>query len=94
MLCVFAIITPKQEYFETALNAVLAIIEKTNKEEGCYQFDVHTDMPRTQLFLYERWHDEAALQFHYKQDYTQEVFASYTDWLDKPVEITKMQPAK
>lgn len=43
-----------------------------------------------QLFLYEEWVNEAALEQHYQQPYTQAVFESYQEWLAKPVEINKM----
>jgi quinol monooxygenase YgiN len=34
--------------------------------------------------------NEQALQLHYEQDYTKAVFAQYEEWLEKPVEVTKM----
>jgi len=68
MHCVFATITPKEEYFESAKTAILSILEDTRNETGCIQFDVHTNTDETELFLYEQWVNESALQLHYLQD--------------------------
>ena len=70
MHCVFATITPKEEYFESAKTAILSILEDTRNETGCIQFDVHTNTDETELFLYEQWVNESALQLLYLQDYT------------------------
>lgn len=90
MHCIFATITPKPKYFESAEKAILGILESTRKEEGCFQFDVHTNQSRTELFLYEQWHDESALALHHQQHYTKEVFSAYEEWLAKPVDITAL----
>lgn len=42
------------------------------------------------LHLFECFENEQALQLHYEQDYTKAVFAQYEEWLEKPVEVTKM----
>lgn len=94
MYCVFATITPKSHYYGSARDAIISILENTRKESGCIQFDVHTNTQQTQLFLYERWHDEAALQLHYQQPYTKKVFAAYDEWLSIPVEIVTMGSLK
>ncbi len=91
MHCVFTTITPKEEYFESAKTAILSILEDTRNETGCIQFDVHTNTDETELFLYEQWVNESALQLHYLQDYTQKVFVAYETWLAKPVDITAME---
>ncbi|MDO6710393.1 MULTISPECIES: putative quinol monooxygenase [Aliiglaciecola] len=90
MHCIFATITPKPQYFKYAKKAILGILGATRKEEGCLQFDVHTNQSETQLFLYEQWQDESALEQHYQQDYTKQVFTAYQDWLAEPVEIKTM----
>ena len=90
MHCIFAIITPKPECFESAEKAILGIVESTRNEAGCIQFCVHTDESRTALFLYEQWHNESALTLHYEQSYTKEVFAAYEGWLLKSPEISAL----
>ncbi|MFT2089939.1 putative quinol monooxygenase [Paraglaciecola sp. 2405UD69-4] len=88
MHCVFATITPKEQFFDIAKNAILSILEPTRQEAGCVQFDVHSNKEQTQLFLYEQWKSEQDLQLHYQQNYTQRVFEAYEKWLAKPVDIT------
>ena len=92
-LSVFACITPKAEHFEDAKSAISAILDRTRSEHGCRLFMLHEDGERCgRLFLFEMWDDDAALQRHYEQPYTREVFAAYEDWLAEPVAITKMTP--
>lgn len=100
-LFLFACITPKAEYAIAAKEALMGILAATRAESGCLQFELHDnfalhdnfeshDSEASQLFLYEEWVDEAALEQHYQQPYTQAVFESYQAWLAKPVEINKM----
>ena len=87
MHCLYAKITPNPEHYDSAKAAILSILDDTRKENGCIQFDIHTDNDASVLFLYEQWVNEAALQNHYEQSYTKSVFESYATWLAKPVEI-------
>lgn len=81
MLTYFATIAIKPEHFEEAIVAVQNIVARTRQEKGCHQFDLYADATKNQLFIMEKWDDQAALDFHYAQDYTRAVFASYEDWL-------------
>ena len=87
-LFLFATISPKDEYFVKAKEALLNMIEDTRKEEGCKKFDLHDD--GKQLYLYEEWLDELSLHQHHEKEYTKEVFEKYKTWLKKPTEIVKM----
>ena len=87
MYCIFATITPKSEYFDDAKEAIRSILDNTRQESGCIQFDIHTNESASELFLYEQWDDESALQNHYEQSYTKRVFKSYETWLAKPVDV-------
>ncbi|MCH2256027.1 MAG: antibiotic biosynthesis monooxygenase [Alteromonas sp.] len=87
MFCVFATITPKNEYFDDAKAAIQSILEETRNEVGCVQFDIHTNQESSVLYLYEQWTDEAALENHYNQSYTRQVFKSYEQWLAAPVDV-------
>ena len=91
-LFVAAIITPKPEHFEDARLALLGILPQTRAEPGCVLFDIHTgiDAHKGELILYEEWVDEAALEAHYAQDYTKQVFENYQQWLAKDVMIIHM----
>jgi len=87
-LFLFAKVLPKAENFQKAKEALLNIIEKTRKEEGCLQFHLHDD--EQYLYLYEEWINEQALILHYEQAYTKEVFTKYESCLAKEVEVNKM----
>jgi quinol monooxygenase YgiN len=90
-LFVFAKIYPKSEFFGNAKAAILNIVEQTRLEAGCLQFELHEDHEQNYLFLYEEWESEIALESHYQQTYTSEVFESYKEWLASPVEVVKMK---
>jgi len=87
----FARITPKPEHFSAAREAILEIVPATRQESGCREFVLHEARDGSgQLFLYETWDDDAALEAHYARPYTRAVFARYQNWLAQPVEITKL----
>tara|TARA_R110002072_G_scaffold222478_2_gene379413 strand:- start:217 stop:1404 length:1188 start_codon:yes stop_codon:yes gene_type:complete len=90
-LFVSARITLKPEYYAEGLAALESIIPQTLNEPGCHVFSLmkNKDSNGT-LHLFECFEDEQALQIHYEQDYTKAVFAQYEEWLEKPVEVTKM----
>ena len=85
-------IVPKAEHFAAARQAIQAIVPETRREPGCREFTLHEARDGSgALFLYETWADDAALEAHYAQPYTREVFHRYEDWLAAPVEITKLK---
>ena len=93
-LFLFATITPKPESFADARAAVIEIIPYTLKEDGCVQFTLLEDKADDgRLYLVEEWTDEAALQAHYAQPYTQAVFDRYRNWLAEPVATVRMKKA-
>jgi len=89
-LFVFARISPKEEHFEDAKNAILNILQQTREEPGCRQFELHENNIEKSLFLYEEWESELALEEHYQKPYTSEVFEKYKEWLASPVDVVKM----
>lgn len=93
-LFVFAHITPKEEHFEDAKQAILGILDATREESGCLQFELHEDPVEKHLFLYEEWTDASALEEHYQKPYTSAVFESYQGWLAAPVDIVKMRKCR
>ena len=92
-LAIFATITPKPEHLQEAKQAVLDIIPDTLREPGCRRFELLEAGTGDRLHLWEIWADDAALEAHYQQPYTREVFEKYKTWLARPVEITRMSPA-
>ena len=89
-LFVFARIAPKGEHYEDAKNAILSILQQTRAEPGCRQFELHENVAEKNLFLYEEWASEHALEEHYLKPYTSQVFESYKAWLSEPVDVVKM----
>ena len=86
---IYAKITPKQQHFELAKEAIMKIIPQTLNEPGCLNFTLHQDGAGS-LYLYEEWVDNNALQQHHAMDYTKAVFEAYKGWLAAPPEITKL----
>ena len=90
-LVVFARIVPKTEFFDDAKAAIIGIIPQTRAEAGCHAFVLHEGQGDDRnLYLYEVFEDQAALDRHYDQQYTKDVFAKYETWLAEPVQVTKM----
>ena len=88
MLYLVARLTPRPEVFEETKTSVASIIAPTRKEPGCQRFELHADAEH--LYLVEAWEDEAALEFHYAQDYTKAVMAANEGRLEGPPRIEKM----
>ncbi len=90
-LTYLATIRLKPEHFGAACQAVAGIVARTRTEAGCERFDPHpaADGSAT-LYIYERWADRAAFEFHHAQPYTRAFFKSYEDWLAGPVELTEL----
>ncbi|MGH1403130.1 MAG: putative quinol monooxygenase [Alphaproteobacteria bacterium] len=90
-LFVFATISPKEEHYTEAKQAIINIIQQTREESGCHQFELHESPSEGNLFLYEEWESEQALAEHYEKPYIVDVFEQYKEWLAAPVNIVKMQ---
>jgi len=92
---VFATIPVKPEHLDDARDAVAAIVPQTRDEAGCEHFEPYRAADGTSnLYIFERWADRAAFDFHHAQDYTKAVFAQYENWLrDAPtlVEVKELK---
>jgi len=56
-------------------------------EPGNVAYHLHTIVGEPQRFaLYERWKDQAALDFHFEQPYTLELFDVFKQVLTAPIE--------
>ena len=90
-LFLFATIRPKPKHFAKARAALDALIPETLGEPGCLMFASFESLSEDGvLHLFEHFADQAALDAHYAQPYTQDVFAHYEDWLIVPVEVTRL----
>lgn len=91
-LVTFVTITPRPEYFDQSRDAVLGIIERTRAEVGCGEFVLHEGREFDgNLYLYESFVDQSALDEHFAKDFVQEVLDSYAEWLDRPIELLKLR---
>lgn len=88
---VFAKIKPKDEFFESAKNELLGMLEATRNEAGCIQFDLFTSDCGRYICLYEEWETEAALNNHHQEEHTKLVAQKFEHWLAAPTEVTLMK---
>ncbi|MET1756744.1 putative quinol monooxygenase [Novosphingobium sp. RD2P27] len=92
---VFATIPLKPEHLDDARTAIVAIVSQTRAEAGCEHFEPYRAADgSSNIYIFERWADRAAFDFHHAQDYTKNVFAKYEGWLrDDPklVEVTELK---
>jgi quinol monooxygenase YgiN len=62
-------------------------VESSRKEPGCVTFNLYQSKKNPQIYwLYEIWKDQAALDFHFAQDYTKDTFVFLKESLEVPVE--------
>jgi quinol monooxygenase YgiN len=62
-------------------------VKNSRPETGNIAFHFHTvEQDSTKFILYERWRNQAALDFHFEQPYTKELFELFKTVLDKPVD--------
>ena len=92
---VFATIPVKPKHLDDARAAVAAIVPQTRAETGCEHFEPSRAADGSpDIYIFERWADRAAFDFHHAQDYTQDVFAKYEGWLRAApvlVEVTELK---
>jgi quinol monooxygenase YgiN len=93
-LTVIARIEPHADHFDAARAAICNIIERTRAEPGCIEFRLSENTETGTLHLYEEWRDEAALETHHAQSYTQDVFEAYRQWLAEEPEILHLRPVR
>jgi quinol monooxygenase YgiN len=92
---VFATIPVKPEHLHDARDAVADIVLQTRAEAGCEHFEPYRAADGSaNIYIFERWADRAAFDFHHAQDYTKAVFAKYEGWLRADpvlVEVTELK---
>lgn len=92
MINIVAFISPKPEQFEHCTSLLKGILTTTREEVGCHRFDLFIENENT-LVLVETFDNQAALDFHYEQEYVKTVFAEYEFALEKEPEIHKLGKA-
>lgn len=94
MIIVTAHARLKPEARETAMAAAAKMRDASIAEPGCqeYGFWFAFDDPDS-LLVYERWDDQAALDFHFSTPHLAEFAKSIPDWVDGMPEITRIEVA-
>ena len=89
---VWAEVRLKPEHSDDAFAAVAAIVDATRAEPGCEQFIPNRAADGAPVvYIFERWRDRAAFDFHHAQPYTKAVYAKYEAWLAAPVNFIELQ---
>jgi len=91
MLNIVALIRPKPELYEVCRERLQGILVSTRAEAECYRFELYEQAAEHTLVLVEQFKDDAALAWHYEQDYVREVFDFYQSALRAEPEIHKLQ---
>lgn len=71
---------------DSVLAELLPIAHLTRGEKGNIEFNVYRARDETdQLFIFERWTDQSALERHWQEDYTKRVLALFDENLLRPL---------
>jgi len=80
----------KNEYSEELKAYMRDLVPLCLAEDGCYQFDVHTNIEDPLHYVtYEQWASPEHFERHLKSEHILETFAKTKGMLDK-ITITKM----
>ena len=92
---VFATIPVKPEHLDDARAAVAGIVPQTRAEAGCEHFEPYRAADGSpNIYIFERWTNRGAFDFHHAQDYTKDVFAKYEGWLRGARELVEVAELK
>jgi quinol monooxygenase YgiN len=90
-LLVFATITARPGAESDLKAGLLELVEQVRTEAACQLYELYESTEQPQRFImHERWDDEAGLQAHNQMPHMAAFGAKAKDWLDKPVELTKV----
>ena len=83
-------ITAKEEHSETVFSELTKIISPTRVEDGCLNYDMHTDNNNPSVFMFhENWESEQALDKHLESIHIKQCFEVIGDMLET-VEISRL----
>jgi quinol monooxygenase YgiN len=92
MILVTAFARLRPDAREDALTAARRMQEATAAEQGCHEYRFWTaiDDP-DEIFLFERWADQTALDAHFAAPHTREFGAAIASFADGPVDVTRFE---
>ncbi len=89
-LTCIAKITAQEEHKEIVLSELTKIINPTQKENGCINYDLHIDNENDSIFIFhENWESEQDLNAHLESSHIKECFEVIGEMLDS-VEISRL----
>lgn len=89
-LTCIAKITVKEAHRNIVFSELTKIVLPTLKEQGCINYDLHTDNENGNVFMFhENWESEQDLNNHLESAHIKECFSVIGEMLES-VEITKL----
>jgi len=90
ILTCIAKIRAQEEHKEIVLSELTKIINPTQKENGCINYDLHIDNENDSIFIFhENWESEQDLNAHLESSHIKECFEVIGEMLDS-VEISRL----
>jgi quinol monooxygenase YgiN len=83
---------PRKEHKQNFLNAFQEVSAIVYKEEGCIEYEIYPkDDVASDLFIFERWESQLALDRHLKTKHMSDFFAKTATWFEKENEMQTYQ---
>ncbi|MCT4588756.1 MAG: antibiotic biosynthesis monooxygenase [Carboxylicivirga sp.] len=83
MIIVTVKASPKSEHKQDFLNSFNAVSETVYQEDGCLEYEIYQkDEVSSDVFLFERWESQAALDAHLATPHMKEFFEKVSPWFE------------
>lgn len=92
MLIITVKANPLAHFKQAFIDQFNQVAKTVRKEEGCLEYELFMkDSLTTELFLFERWESQEALDAHLKTEYMERFFVKTREWFDTDNEIKTYQ---
>ena len=92
MVVVTAVARVRPEKREEAIAAARAMKKASLEEPGCQEYGFWFDMDDPdRLLVFERWDDQAALDFHFTTPHLADFARAIPSWVDGTPEINRLE---
>lgn len=83
MLIVTVKATPKSEHKQDFLDTFNEVSSTVHQESGCLEYEIYQKEPGSnELFLFERWESQKALDAHLATSHMKEFFEKVSPWFE------------
>lgn len=83
-----AILKSKEEFTEKVKAILENLVEKSRKESGCLQYDLHQNIENTNVFIFhEIWKNQEVFDLHNSQHFVKDFFEMTANLLKEKPEI-------